>query len=128
MTAVSALDDKTTAAIRKAVTAAAAGRLEEACLIGERTLAAGGDRAALNAMLGMFRSRAGDVERAIDHLRVAHEERPSDLKITQNLASALAQQGRNQEALDLVTEAHAEADSSLRLSRLRGFLAQTLEQ
>ena len=128
MTAVSALDDKTTAAIRKAVTAAAAGRLEEACLIGERTLAAGGDRAALNAMLGMFRSRAGDVERAIDHLRVAHEERPDDLKIAHNLASALARQGRNQQALDVATEALAETDSSLQLSRLRGFLAQTLGQ
>jgi tetratricopeptide (TPR) repeat protein len=128
MTGVSALDDKTTNAIREAVAAAAAGKLEEACQIGERTLAGGGDRAALNAMLGMFRSQVGDHERAIDHLRIAHNERPADLKVTRNLASALARQGRNQDALDVITEALARADSTLQLWKLRGFLAQALEQ
>ena len=120
------LDEKTTAAIRQAVNAAAAGRLEEACSIGERLLAAGGDRAALNAMLGMFRSRTGDFDRAVGHLRVAHDERPNDPRIAHNLATALIQQGQHEQALGVLTEPLARTDPQLQ--KLRGFVAQELQQ
>ena len=45
MTAVSVLDDQTTAAIREAMTAVRSGRIPEAVAIGERALANGGDGA-----------------------------------------------------------------------------------
>ena len=124
----SILDDTTASAIRAAVAAARAGRLGEACRIGEHALAEGGDGAALNAMLGMFRTQSGDLVRAITHLRFAHEARPSDVRIAHNLASALAQQNRYEEALDLLTDELASADRSLQLLKLRGFCAQALEQ
>ena len=126
MTAVSVLDDKTTNAIRQALSAAASGRIADACAIGEQALGAGGDAAALNAMLGMLRFRSGDLEAAVRHLRSAREVRPTDPVVTTNLASALAQLGREEEALGIVTEDVARSDPSLQLMRLRGFLAQQL--
>src|SRR5438477_13151585 len=122
MTAPPALDDTTALAIRAAVEAARAGRLSDACRIGESALQDGGNEAALNAMLGMFRTQSGDLDRAIAHLALAHAARPSDIRIANNLASALARQGRNQEALTLLTEELARSDPSLQLLRLRGFL------
>jgi tetratricopeptide (TPR) repeat protein len=122
------IDDLTAGAIRQAVVAAAGGRLQEACAIGEQALASGGDRATLNAMLGMFRMQSGDADRAIAHLEVAHREKPADIRIANNLASALAQQARYQEALDILTDELARSDPSLQLLKLRGFLAQSLEQ
>src|SRR5438552_1362198 len=79
-------------------------------------------------MLGMFRTQSGDLDRAIAHLALAHAARPSDIRIANNLASALARQGRNQEALTLLTEELARSDPSMQLLKLRGFLAQALEQ
>jgi tetratricopeptide (TPR) repeat protein len=122
------IDDLTAGAIRQAVAAAAAGRLNDACAIGERALASGGDRAALNAMLGMFRTQSGEHDRAIAHLEIAHRARPSDVRIAQNLASALAHQARYQEALDIATADLGRSDSTLQLLKLRGFLAQSLEE
>ena len=128
MTAASVLDDQTAAAVRQALSAASFGRIAEACSIGEQALAAGGDPTTLHAMLGMFRSQAGNFTRAIEHLQEAHRGRPGDVRIAHNLASALAGQNRYQDALDILTEELLAADSSLQLLRLRGFLAQTLEQ
>ena len=122
------MDDVTAGAIQRAVAAAAAGRLREACSIGERALIEGGDVAALNAMVGMFRLRAGDEARAIGHLQLAHAARPGDVRVAANLASALMQQGRNEEALVVASEDLATADRSLQLLRLRGFAAQTAEK
>ncbi|MFL6764108.1 MAG: tetratricopeptide repeat-containing sulfotransferase family protein [Sphingomicrobium sp.] len=122
------LDDTTAAAIHAAVEAARAGRLGDACRIGERALQDGGDEAALNAMLGMFRTQSGELDRAIAHLEMAHRARPADIRIAHNLASALAQQGRYEQALDVLTDELARSDASLQLLKLRGFLAQTLEQ
>src|SRR5438309_9505789 len=121
------LDDLTAGAIQRALAAAAAGRLAEACSIGERALIEGGDVAALNAMIGMFRLRAGDEARAVDHLRLAHAARPGDVRVAANLASALMQQGRNEEALLVASEELANSDATLQLLRLRGFSAQTTE-
>jgi tetratricopeptide (TPR) repeat protein len=124
----SILDDTTASAIRAAVAAARAGRIDEACRIGEHALEEGGDGAALNAMLGLFRSQSGDLSRAITHLRIAHEAHPSDVRIAHNLVSALAQQNRYQEALDLLTDELAASDPAMQLLKLRGFFAQALEQ
>ncbi len=128
MTAASVLDDQTAAAIRQALSLAAGGRLADACAIGEQALNGGGDAAALHAMLGMLRSRSGDLEAAIRHLTAAHKERPRDVVIANNLASALAQLGRNREALEVASDELAQTDPSLQLLRVRGFLAQSLEE
>ena len=128
MTAASTLDDKTAAAIRQALSAAVSGRIADACAIGEQALRDGGDSAALHAMLGTLRSRAGDFEAGVRHLTAAHEERPGDVVIANNLASTLAQLGRNREALDVVSDELARADSSRQLLRMRGFLAQSLNE
>ena len=85
-----AMDHVTAGAIRQALSAAAAGRFADACAVGERALVQGGDIAALNAMLGMLQGKAGNVERAIDHLRVAHRARPEDPIIAFNLADVPA--------------------------------------
>src|SRR5256885_9132619 len=128
MTTASALDDRTAAAVREALSAASSGRLADACSIGERALAEGGDPPTLHAMLGMIRSQAGDFGQAIEHLQEAHRSRPSDLRIANNLVSALAQHNRHQEALGILTEELVAADSTRQLLRVRGFLAQSLEQ
>lgn len=127
MTVAAPLDDRTTAAIRDAITAASRGRLVEACTIGERALADGGDSAALNAMLGMLRRQSGDVDESIAHWQIANAARPDDSKIAVNLATALAETGRHGEALEVITEKLALADKSMGLARLRGFLAQSAE-
>ena len=124
MTAASTLDDRTASAIRDAVRAASMGRLGEASEIGERALAEGGDPAALNAMIGSFRSRAGDHEAAIRHLRAAFAVRPADPVIAFNLASVLAQNGEYPAVLDILSAEVTRSDPSLRLERLRGFAAQ----
>lgn len=128
MTAAATLDDQTATAIRQALTAASRGMLADACAIGERALAGGGDVAALNAMLGMFRRQSGDIDASIRHLRIAHAARPRDLKIASNLATALAESGQHREALEVITDDLDQADRSMQLARLRGFLAQDLEE
>ena len=128
MTSASTIDDKTAAAVRRALSAASSGRIAEACSIGEQALAAGGDPTTLHAMLGMFRSQVGDFGRAIEHLEPAFRARPADVRIANNLASALAHEKRYDDALNILTEELAAGDSSLQLLRLRGFLSQTLEQ
>jgi len=122
-----AMDNVTAGAIRQALSAAAAGRLADACAVGERALVQGGDVAALNAMLGMLQSKAGNTERAIEHLRVAHRARPNDPIVANNLATALAKSERRAEALELITDELIAADRSGDLLKLRGFLAQMTE-
>src|SRR4051812_43254030 len=124
MATASSLDDLTAGAIRQALAAAAAGRLAEACTVGERALANGGDAAALNAMLGAFQSKAGNAERAAEHLKLAHAARPYDPIIANNLANALIQLERPEEAIDVLSDRLLAADKSGQLLRLRAFLAQ----
>src|ERR1044072_7260460 len=124
MTANSTLDDQTTSAIRQAIGAASRGSIAEACEIGERALARGGDVAALNAMLGLLRCQSGQVEVGVEHLFAAHKRRPTDQKIAVNLANALADLGRHQEALEVLTEELVRTDPAMHLARLRGFIAQ----
>lgn len=126
MTAASVLDDQTTAAIRDAISAARSGRIPDALSIGERALAKGGDPAALNAMLGSLQCQVGNLDAGIRHLRSAREARPSDPVIAANLATALAQQGDPSAAIEILTEEVTKADPSMRLQRIRAFLAQEL--
>jgi tetratricopeptide (TPR) repeat protein len=124
MATTATIDQTTASVIRRALAAAGAGRLAEACALGEQALAQGGEPAALHAMLGMLRCRSGDVERGIGHLRAAHQAHPADPVIAGNLASALAELGRYGEGLIVVTDKLARSDKSPKLFKLRGFLAQ----
>jgi len=128
MSDVSVLDDRTAEAIRRALSAAMAGRISEACAIGEQAIDAGGDAAALHAMLGMLRTRSGDLEGAVLNLRAAHQAKPADIVIANNLTTTLMRLGRPGEALNVVSYELASADPSLQMMRLRGFLAQSLNQ
>lgn len=103
------------------------GRLRDACATAEQALAAGGDPVALNAMLGMLRSQAGDPRGAIRHLEIAHGARPTDVRIASNLASALATEGDFAKAIEVAAPALAFSDPTLQLARIRGYLAQMLE-
>jgi tetratricopeptide (TPR) repeat protein len=127
MTVTPVLDGQTAHAIRQAVSAAGMGNITDACSIAERALADGGDAIALNALLGMLKGRAGDFEAGIEHLRIAHEARPSDVRIATNLVDLLINASREGEAFALLSDDLVRADSSMHLERLRGFLAQTLE-
>jgi tetratricopeptide (TPR) repeat protein len=120
------LDKASAEAIRQAIAAAQVGRVEEACSIGERALSAGGDRVALNALLGMLRTRSGDHQAAINHLEIAHAERPGDVRIATNLATALSNAGQMDRAFEIASNDLARADPSLGLLRIRGYLAQML--
>src|SRR4029453_2568135 len=124
MASTSTIDNLTAGAIREALASAAAGRLAQACDIGERALAQGGDAPALHAMLGMLHCRSGNLDEGVRHLRSARDARPTDPVIASNLAGTLGQLGRYHEALEIVTDEIVRSDRSLRLLRLRGFLAQ----
>jgi tetratricopeptide (TPR) repeat protein len=128
MTATSTIDSLTAEALREAVAAASGGRTREARDIAERALANGGEVGTLNAFLGALQIRAGDVESGIAHLREARSARPSDPTIAFNLASALAQREDYAAALDVIPAGLAQGDPTFRLERLRGYLAQSLEQ
>src|SRR3954452_15516763 len=124
MATTSTIDDLTADAIRRALSAAAAGRLSDACSVGEHALGQAGDATPLHAMLGMLYSSSGNLEKAVEHLRSAHHARPTDPVIITNLATTLGQLERYQEALEIVTDSIAQSDGTLQLLRLRGFLAQ----
>lgn len=126
MTAVSSPEDLTTEAIRRAISEASAGRLLEACNIGERALRDGGDAAALNAMLGMLRCRTGEFEAALSHLRPARDARPKDVSIASNFIMALVESGRHEEAFAAASPELAERDQSLTVARYRGYVAQLI--
>lgn len=121
------LDDITAGAIREALAAAQAGRLEDACAIAERALVNGGDSAALNALLGTLRLRNGEPERALPHLETAHDRKPHDLRIAANLATVLLALDQFDRALKIASRERAFADPTLQLARLRGAAAAHCE-
>lgn len=121
------LDPATLEAIRQALAAAQRGRIVDACTIAERALESGGDPGALNAMLGMLRGQAGEHRAAINHLEIAHRAKPGDARIATNLASALLAAGEHARALEAAAPALAFADPTLQLARVRGHVAQLLE-
>ena len=120
------LDEITAGAIRRALGAAQAGQLKEACAIAERALATGGDLAALNALLGSLRLQLGETEDAVRHLELAHQHRPRDIRIAANLANALLRLGLHERVLEVATRELAWSDPTLQLARLRGFAADQL--
>jgi tetratricopeptide (TPR) repeat protein len=128
MATKAAMDDLTADAIRRALAAATAGRLEEARSVGEQALAKGGDVASLNAMLGMLNSRIGNIDRSVQHLRAAHAVRPRDPVIANNLVNALVQSDRRDEAIDALTDEVVAADERGQLLKLRAFLAQMTDR
>jgi tetratricopeptide (TPR) repeat protein len=121
------LDPATLTAIRQAMASAQAGRIGDACATAEQALASGGDEVALNAMLGMLRGQAGDQKGAIRHLEIAHRARPNDARIAANLASALAAEGDLPRAIEAAARSLAFSDPSQQLARIRGYIAQALE-
>jgi tetratricopeptide (TPR) repeat protein len=120
------MDDESVAWLARALAAARDGQLEEACRIGDRALADGGDPGALNAMLGMFRLKLGLDEVAVQHLEIAREIHPADVRIATNLASALSRIGQMERAFAVASLELAMTDRSLQLLRLRGFVADQL--
>lgn len=126
MTTATVIDDKTTAALRDAISAAGRGDLANARSIAGQALKSGGNAAALNAFLGMVCQRMGDMDAAIGHYRAAHLAQPADHRIRINLASALAAKDANQEAVDLLTDEVAAADTTRQVDRLKGYLFQSL--
>jgi tetratricopeptide (TPR) repeat protein len=76
----------------------------------------------------MLHSRTGDLDRAVEHLRIAAAARPRDLVIATNFANALVQLDRKTEALDVLTDEVVDADKTGQLLKLRAFLAQMTDQ
>lgn len=120
--------NKTAASLmRDALTAARSGRPSDACALAEEALAAGGDPVPINALLGMVRLDLGETERAIDHLQVVFDRRPSDIKIATDLATALATAGLFERAFEVAGHDLAFADPTFQLARLRGAIAVQLK-
>lgn len=115
-----------TITLRDAVAAARGGDTAHASALASDALAAGGDPAPLRAFLGMLSARAGDLTAAAEQLHGALAARPTDATIACNLIAVLIDSGRYTEALQIATEQRARTDPSLRITRYRGFLFQTL--
>jgi tetratricopeptide (TPR) repeat protein len=124
MASAPALDEQTIVTIRRSLAAAGSGRMEEACRIAGDALEAGGDAAALNALLGSLYLGRGDADTALPHLRQAHALRPSDAMVGLNLASVLATKSDYVEASKVLPDRISTGDAALRLERLRGYIAQ----
>ena len=86
------------------------------------------DPTGYHAFLGMVLARSGKYAEAAAHLASAHSSRPDDITIACNFIAALAESGQDREALVVATERLAHSDSTLRVARYRGFLAQKLAQ
>lgn len=121
-------DQITARALRDAMVVARRGNLGHAGEIAKQAITDGGDAAPLHAFLGMVHARAGDTAASIHHLRAAHLGRPGDTTIACNLIAALAEAGDQEGALNVATSALMLSDSSLRIARYRGFLAQSLNR
>lgn len=124
MSAQTTIDNRTAEIIRSAISAAQAGRIKEACEIGMRGLAEGGDGPTIHALLGALLCSAGDHQAAIPHLETAYRARPADPLIARNLATALAGREHYSEALAILTDEVVISDATGRLRRLRGYVAQ----
>src|SRR3982751_2254045 len=124
MSAETTIDTRTAQIIRSALGAAQAGRIKEACEIGERGLAEGGDGPTLHAMIGAFLCSAGDYQSALPHLEFAHRAHPTDPLIGRNLATALTGCERYGDVKAVLTDEMVAADATGTLLRIRGFAAQ----
>src|SRR3982751_2518919 len=111
MSAETTIDNRTAEIIRSALEAARAGRISEACEIGQRGLEEGGDGPSLHAMIGAFLCGAGEYQSAIPHLEHAHRARPADPLIGRNLAMALTGCERYGEVAPVLTDAMVVTDA-----------------
>lgn len=127
MASVTSIDNLTAQVIKRALASTAGGDVRAACAIAEQGLAQGADVAALNALLGTLKQRAGDFDGAARHLRIAHEVRPRDPIIATNLTNTLVQLGRSTEALALLSDELVDVDPTGQLLKLRAFLLLTSE-
>lgn len=121
------IDERTAVAIRQTLAAAQRGQVDYACNVAELALANGADPVAINALLGSLRLQMGKVEDAVRNLEIAHQGRPSDVRIANNLASALVATGLFDRALQVASRELALADPTLQLARVRGFVADHLQ-
>ncbi|WFL78062.1 sulfotransferase [Altererythrobacter arenosus] len=112
----------------EAIRAAQGGNFDGARAIAEDAIANHPDEAApFHAFLGMVEARRGDLAAAAGQLRQAHEARPGDVTIACNLITVLMDLGEDSEGLAVASEELMRDDASLRVARLRAFLAQKLE-
>ncbi|ATY33738.1 tetratricopeptide repeat-containing sulfotransferase family protein [Sphingomonas psychrotolerans] len=128
MANASTLDPITADALRDAVRAAQAGDLDGARARAEEAVPGSSDPAPLYAFLGMLAARAGDLAAAAGHLGRAHRARPGDATIACNRIAVLIDLGDREAALAVATPELAFNDSTLRVARYRGFLAQSLDR
>ncbi|AQR74060.1 tetratricopeptide repeat-containing sulfotransferase family protein [Sphingomonas sp. LM7] len=122
------LDATTAEALREAMRAAQAGDFPRARSLAESAIPRSADPTPLHAFLGMVCARGGDLAGAAGHLRHAHLGRPADATIACNLVAVLIDLGDREAALDVATHELALTDSTLRVARYRGFLAQSLDR
>ena len=128
MTAPTTIDTQTAGVVRSAMAAAQAGRLKEACEIGERGLTDGCDPSVLHAMIGSLLCRSGEFGSGIPHLQAAHDAKPADPIIARNLSGALVEAKKYEEAFAFLTDTLLSNDQSGALRRLRGYAAQMAGQ
>lgn len=124
MTLAPVPDEATVELVRRALALARDGDLAAALAMVTSALDHKRDTAMLLGLAGMLACRSGDLETGIAHLRDALAAMPDDLATQGNLAQALIEAGRADEAWELVTPEQAARDAAARLWRLRGHLQQ----
>jgi len=124
----SSVDAVTARALQQAVATAQRGDARGAIALAEQALMSGGERGALNAFIGMVRARSGDIPRAVENLRIAHQAKPTDVTIACNLVANLIEVGELDAAYAVASPELVASDTSMRLIRYRAYLAQCLEQ
>lgn len=106
---------------------ARAGRLDAAAMMVEQVRVEGQMDSTLAALGGAIEFHRGQFARALPYLIEAQKHHPADMTVRANLAEAHYRCGDSAAALALCDEPNAAKDSSLRLARLGGHLAQEAE-
>lgn len=86
------------------------------------------DAGPLHAILGRFACESGDFQDGVTELRQALATLPDDVAIRCDLAAALLQLGKFDEALAACDPQLMRTDPTLQLARFRGYAAQQLER
>lgn len=106
---------------------ARAGRLDAAAMMVEQARVAGQMDPTLAALGGAIEFYRGQFARALPYLIEAQKHHPADMTVRANLAEAYFRSGDSAAALALCDQPSVSKDSSLRLARLGGHLAQEAE-
>jgi tetratricopeptide (TPR) repeat protein len=120
-------DPAQTELLQRIAATARSGRLDEAALLVEQARIAGQMNPTLAALGGAIEFHRGQFARALPLLIEAQTHHPADMTIRANLADAHFHCGDNAAALALCDVATIAKDTSLRLARLGGHLAQEAE-